>query len=414
MPSGLEGRHFITTQEWTVDELETVLALAGELKAARRAGRETALLPGKTLYMIFFDSSTRTRNSFETGMTQLGGHAIFLSPDKMQISHGENAKDTAKVLSRYGEGIAIRHCAFREGNGYLREVARWAEVPVLNMQCDVYHPCQILADYLTIRERFGTTRRLKLGVAWTSAPNYIRPLSVPQSLILMMPRFGIDVTLAYPPEFALMPEIEEQARRNAAEGGVSFEITNRFEDAFEGADVVIPKSWGPLMHATDRKEGLALIEKYPTWRCDAQRMALGKPHIAYMHPLPADRGREVTDEVIDGPASLVYEEAENRLHVQKALMALTMVARRGGRVGGELQFRASAAPLAERGSATSACTAAGQCADPRVLRRTRRTPRLADARSAPRALAALRDARGLPAAAPRRRHAATAGAAAAA
>jgi N-acetylornithine carbamoyltransferase len=324
MANELKGKSMITTQEWSVAELERLLALAGELKAARKAGKPTRLLPDKTLYMIFFDSSTRTRNSFETGMTQLGGHAIFLSPDKMQISHGENAKDTAKVLSRYGEGIAIRHCAFREGNAYLREVAKWADVPVLNMQCDVYHPCQILADYLTIRERFGATRGLKLGVAWTSAPNYIRPLSVPQSLILMMPRFGMDVTLAYPPEFSLMPEIEEQARANAAEAGVAFTITNRFEEAFEDADVVIPKSWGPLMHTTEKEKGLRLIEKYPDWRCDAARMALGKERIVYMHPLPADRGREVTDEVIDGPASAVYDEAENRLHVQKALMALTM------------------------------------------------------------------------------------------
>jgi N-acetylornithine carbamoyltransferase len=274
--------------------------------------------------MIFFDSSTRTRNSFETGMTQLGGHAIFLSPDKMQISHGENAKDTANVLSRYGEGIAIRHCAFREGNQYLREVADHASVPVINMQCDVYHPCQILADYLTIRERFGYKRKLKLGVAWTSAPNYVRPLSVPQSLIMMMPRFGIDVTLSYPEEFRLMPEIEEQARLNAAAGGAKFEISHKFEDAFQDADIVIPKSWGPLMHTTDKADGLRLIEKYPTWRCEQKHMDLGKEDIIYMHPLPADRGREVTNEVIDGPQSVVYDEAENRLHVQKALMAMVM------------------------------------------------------------------------------------------
>jgi len=324
MESRLKGRHFITTQDWTLEELETLFALAVELKAAKTEGRPTPLLPGKTLYMIFFDASTRTRNSFETGMTQLGGHAIYLSPDKMQISHGENARDTAKVLSRYGEGIAIRHCAFGEGNAYLREVAKNAEVPVLNMQCDVYHPCQILADYLTIREKFGNTRGLKLGVAWTSAPNYVRPLSVPQSLILMMPRFGLDVTLAFPPEFKLMPDIEEQARANARAAGTRLEITHRFEDAFENADVVIPKSWGPLVTTRDTSEGLRLIEKYPSWRCDAERMKLGKRHLIYMHPLPADRGREVTNEVIDGPQSAVYDEAENRLHVQKALMALTM------------------------------------------------------------------------------------------
>jgi len=317
----LRGRDFITTQEWDTRELEEVVSLARQLKMDRKMGVASRVLDGKTLYMIFFDSSTRTRNSFETGMTQLGGHAIFLSPDKMQISHGENARDTANVLSRYGEGIAIRHCAFGEGNRYLREVAEHASVPVLNMQCDVYHPCQILADYLTIRENFGYQRRLKLGVAWTSAPNYVRPLSVPQSLILMMPRFGIDVTLAYPEEFRLMPEIEDQARRNAEAGGGAFEISHEFEAAFHEADVVIPKSWGPLMHTRDTAAGLELIEKYPSWRCDTSHMKLGKPDMIYMHPLPADRGREVTDEVIDGPQSRVYDEAENRLHVQKALMS---------------------------------------------------------------------------------------------
>jgi len=322
--AGLKGRDFLSTQDWSLNELEALFSLASRLKEDRKAGRPTRLLEDKTLYMIFFDSSTRTRNSFETGITQLGGHGIYLSPDRMQISHGENAQDTANVLSRYGEAIAIRHCAFGEGNAYLSEVAKHASVPVLSMQCDVYHPCQILADFLTIRERFGDARGLKLGVAWTSAPNYVRPISVPQSLILMMPRFGVDVTLAYPPEFKLMPEIERQARRNAEESGARFEISHCFEDAFEDADVVIPKSWGPLVHTRDHAEGIRLIEAYPEWRCDARRMALGKDHMIYMHPLPADRGREVTDEVIDGPQSAVYDEAENRLHVQKALMALTM------------------------------------------------------------------------------------------
>ncbi len=324
MQTRLKGRHFITTEEWSVEEIETILTLAADLKLARATGRPTPLLAGKTLYMIFFDSSTRTRNSFETGMTQLGGHAIFLSPDKMQISHGENAKDTANVLSRYGEAIAIRHCAFGEGNRYLREVAEHAAVPVLNMQCDVDHPCQALADLLTIREKLGSGRRLKLGVAWTSAPNYVRPLSVPQSLIMLMPRFGIDVTLAHPPEFGLMPDTVEAAKANAERAGVRFEISERFEDAFAAADVVIPKSWGPLMHTASREQGLELIERYPSWRCGVEHMALGRPHVLYMHPLPADRGREVTDEVIDGPHSVVYDQAENRLHVQKALMALTM------------------------------------------------------------------------------------------
>jgi N-acetylornithine carbamoyltransferase len=322
--AGLKGRDLVTTQDWTVVELETLFSLASRLKADRAAGVPALLLPAKTLYMIFFDASTRTRNSFETGITQLGGHGIHLTPDRMQISHGENARDTASVLSRYGEAIAIRHCTFGEGNAYLREVARHASIPVLSMQCDVYHPCQILADYLTIQERFGDTRGLKMGVAWTCAPDYVRPISVPQSLVSMMPRFGIDVILAHPPELRVMPEIEEQARRNAQEGGARFHISHRFEDAFEEADVVIPKSWGPWVHTQDHSEAVEIMKRYPDWVCDARRMALGKEHLIYMHPLPADRGREVTDEVIDGPQSVVYDQAENRLHVQKALMALTM------------------------------------------------------------------------------------------
>jgi len=324
IPPDLKGRDFISTQDWTLEELETLFILAEQLKRARKAGERTPLLPDKTLYMIFFDPSTRTRNSFETGITQLGGHGIYLSPDRMQISHGENAKDTANVLSRYGDGIAIRHCTYGVGNAYIREVEEEAGIPVLSMQDDLYHPCQILADYMTIRERFADTRGLKIGVAWTSAPNYVRPISVPQSLVLMMPRFGLDVTLAYPPEFRLMPEIEEQAKANAEAAGTRFQITHTFEEAFEDADVVVPKSWGPLVHTRDEAEGLRLIEEYPDWRCDAERVALGKEHLIYMHPLPADRGREVTDEVIDGPHSAVYDEAENRLHVQKALMALVM------------------------------------------------------------------------------------------
>ena len=324
----LRGKHFITDQDWTKEELTTVFDLADELKRDFAIGRPHPLLPLQTLFMIFFDNSTRTRNSFEAGMTQLGGHAHDLTPDRLQISHGENAKDTASVLSRFGHGIAVRHTVFGEGNQYIREVAKHSRVPVFNMQCDIWHPCQVMADYMTIRERFGrNTRGLKLTVSWTSAPNYVRPISVPQSLITLMPRFGIDVTLAAPKEFALMPEVMAMARQNAAQSGAKFAVTDNMEDAFAGADIVIPKSWGPLTFTTNKAEGIELIKKYPGWRCDSRMMSIAKPSAIYMHPLPADRNYEVTDEVIDGPQSVVYDEAENRLHVQKALMALTM----GGR-----------------------------------------------------------------------------------
>lgn len=329
MITNLKGRDFISTQDWDIQELKTLLELAKDYKLKHATGIATPHLLYKTLYMLFFFSSTRTRTSFETAMTQLGGHSIFLDPKKTQLSHGESIKDTSKVLSAYGEAIAIRHCDYNYGNGYLRQMAEHSSVPIINMQCDVYHPCQIMADYLTIMEEFGNnTRGLKIGVAWTSAPNYIRPLSVPQSLILLMPRFGLDVTLARPKEFKLMPDIVEQAKQNAKLAGTKFEISENFEDAFEDADIVIPKSWGPLVTADNEKEGLAMIDKYKGWVCDDKTMSLTNKDSIYMHPLPADRGQEVTESVIDGKHSRVYIEAENRLHVQKALLSLVM----GGRL----------------------------------------------------------------------------------
>ena len=325
MQTKLKGKHFITTQDWSVQELNTLFELAKQLKIETAKGQFNDDLKGKSLGMIFFDPSTRTRTSFEVAMTQLGGHSIFFAPQTMQISHGEGAKDTAKVLSGYLQAIAMRHCNYNEGNRYLEEMREHSKVPIVNMQCDVYHPAQILADYLTIREHFGeNTRGLKLGVSWTYAPNYMRPISVPQSLILMMTRFGMDVTLAHPPEFKLMPHILEQTEKNAKEAGVKFEVVHTMEEAFRDADVVVPKSWGPLVHTQNPEEGIALIDKYPKWIANEERMELTKKHSIYMHPLPADRDKEVTPGVIDGAHSVVYQEAENRLHVQKALLSLIM------------------------------------------------------------------------------------------
>jgi N-acetylornithine carbamoyltransferase len=325
MNTELKGKHFVTTQDWTIKELETLFVLAKKLKADAAAGRYNHDLEGKSLGMIFFDPSTRTRTSFEVAMTQLGGHSLYFAPETMQISHGEDAYDTAKVLSGYLQGIAVRFCKYGVGNQYLRDLLQGSSVPLVNMQCDIYHPAQILADYLTIREKFGEdTRGLKLGVSWTYAPNYMRPVSVPQSLILLMPRFAIDVTLAYPKEFELMGDIIKQAQANAKEQDVKFRISHEMEDAFQDADIVIPKSWGPHIYTQNQEEGLALIEKYPQWICDEDKMALTKSNSVYMHPLPADRGKEVTPGVIDGPHSVVYQEAENRLHVQKALLSLIL------------------------------------------------------------------------------------------
>lgn len=326
MITTLRGRDYIATQDWSREELDTLLDVALDLKRKFALGEPTRLLPDKTLFMIFFDKSTRTRNAFEAGMTQLGGHAHDLTPDVMQISHGESAKDTGIILSRYGHGLAIRHdLEPGAGESYMREVAQYADAPVINLQSDVDHPTQTIADLMTIREKFGpNTKGLKIAVSWAYAPSYAKPMSVPQGLISLMTRFGMDVTLAHPPEYTLMQNVVDDARRNAEDSGGSFTIVNTMDEAFEGADIVYPKSWGIEELFSRPEEALAISAKYKDWIADAGKMKLANKHAVYMHCLPADRGYEVTDEVIDGPQSVVYDEAENRLHTGKAIMALTM------------------------------------------------------------------------------------------
>jgi N-acetylornithine carbamoyltransferase len=324
--STLTGRDYIETLDWSVEELDEVLAVAGELKEARKRGEPRRLLPDKTLYMLFLDKSTRTRNAFETGMTQLGGHAIFLDADKTQVSHGESPGDTARTLSRYGEGIAIRHdLAPYEGNAWMREIARFADIPLINLQCDVDHPTQTIADLMTLREHRGENLRgLKVAMTWAYAPSYARPLSVPQGVATLFPRFGMDVVLAHPPGFELMPEVMEKAQAAAKAAGSTITFADSMEEAFAGADVVYPKSWGRLDAFTDNSKALAESGAYANWICDEAKLALASPDVLYLHCLPADRGREVTDAVMDGPHSVVWDEAENRMHTGKALMALTM------------------------------------------------------------------------------------------
>jgi N-acetylornithine carbamoyltransferase len=259
-------------------------------------------------------------------MTQLGGHAHFIDSETSQIAHGESPKDMGIILSGYGHGIMIRHDLVPgEGQSYMRDVARWADIPVINMQCDVDHPCQTLADLMTIREEFGRDLRgRKITVSWAYAPSYVKPMSVPQGLIMLMTRFGMSVTLAHPPEYQLMEEPLRLARENAERSGGSFEVVDDMSEAFADADIVYPKSWGVESLFGKPDKAMKVAEHYRHWICDEAMMARAKKEAIYMHCLPADRGCEVTDDVIDGPQSRVYPEAENRLHTAKALMALTM------------------------------------------------------------------------------------------
>lgn len=326
IPTHLKGRDYIRTQDWSKEDLLTIINTAESLKYSFKHNEPIEVLKNKTIFLMFFDKSTRTRNAFEAGITQLGGHAHYIDVSTSQISHGESAKDTGIILSRYGHGIAIRHDLVPyEGEKYMKEMAFWADKPIINLQSDIDHPTQTIADLMTIFERFGTNLRgLKVAVSWAYTKSYAKPLSVPQGLVMLLTRFGMDVVLAHPPEYGLMPEIIEIAKKNAEREGTKFEIVDDMDYAFSNADIVYPKSWGALHLFSNPEESLKIAEKYKKWIVDDKKMKLTKQHSIYMHCLPAARGEEVTDDVIDGPHSVVFDEAENRLHTAKALMSLLM------------------------------------------------------------------------------------------
>jgi ornithine carbamoyltransferase len=319
-----KGKHFITLEDWSNEQIDQLLATSKDLKHAFLNNIPTPYLLHKTAVLMFFEQSTRTRNSMESGLAQLGGHATFLDTSTMQIAHGESGKDTATILSSYGHGIACRNCFWGIGNAYITDMAKHATVPVMNLQCDLYHPMQAIADLMTIQEVKKKTKGLKVSVIWAYAKSHKKPISVPVSQVLLFPRYGIDVTLAYPKGYDLPDWVIEKAKKNAKENGGSLSITHNMEEAYQDADIVIPKNWGSWVtnQSTDVIDDLLESNKY--WKCTKSMIALAKEDVCYMHALPADRNNEVEDAVIDGKHSIIYQEAENRLHTAKAVMALTM------------------------------------------------------------------------------------------
>jgi N-acetylornithine carbamoyltransferase len=324
MQTGLRGRDLISLSDLTTEEIDSILEVAAELKRERALGIPHPLLRDRVLAMLFFFSSTRTRASFEAGMAQLGGHAQFIESRTTQIAHGDTATEIGEILGRYNDGIAIRNVDWGVGNGYIRDVAAASRVPVLNMQCDIYHPHQILADLLTMREKKGALRGRTITISWAYAASYQKPISVPQDLLLAATRYGMDVRLVHPPEFELMPDILAEAEDNAKQSGARLERLDDFEAGIRGSEIVYAKSWGAMLRAKDDDEGAEIARRYTDWITDERRMATAAPDAIYMHPLPAERNVEVADGVIDGRWSVVYDQAENRLHAQKAVMALTM------------------------------------------------------------------------------------------
>lgn len=339
-----KGKDFLDTNDYSQEEIKKVLDTADTLRKLFRSRKEHHYLPGKTLFMMFYNRSLRTRNSFEGGIYQLGGHAHFLSPqdvytpalpEDMIAYQTEAISDVARVLSRYGDAIAIRiygdAAKWNIGRGHrvVQEFAKHATIPVLNMEDDMYHPFQALADAQAMRNAIPKLQGKKLVVSYAYSGG-LKPLAVPQSEILIGTQLGMDVVLAHPPGFELEDVVLEAAKSNANRYGGEFRVANDMKEAFEGADVVYPKAWSPKNYfpphsgSLDKPGATGYQDKFKDWICTQGMMDLtnkGK----YMHCGPADRGQEVTDDVIDNEHySLYFEQAEDRLHVQKAVMAMVM------------------------------------------------------------------------------------------
>ncbi len=339
----LRGRDFITWLDFTRDEIEAMLDTAHDLKRKFIRREPHRVLEGQTLHMLFYNTSLRTRNSFEAGMTQLGGHAHFLQPGAVytpalkgeEVAYStERISDVARVLAEMGDAIALRIYGkptgweYGKGNRIVREFAEWSKVPVINMEDDVYHPCQALADVMTMQEKLGhNLQGRRFVMSWAYSGSVAKPLAVPQSAIISAAMMGMDVTLAHPEGLDLDPRILEKTKLLAKKHGGAFKISHSMEDSFKDADVVYPKAWTVQptdgSGVMDEAEAQPVFEANKHWICTQEKMAL-TDDAYYMHCLPADRDMEVTDEVIDGPSSVIIEEAANRLHAQKGMMALLM------------------------------------------------------------------------------------------
>lgn len=304
-------KHLLTLQDWTTDEIYQALSLATSLKFKQRNGIPHELLKGKTLGMIFTKSSTRTRVSFEVGIQQLGGRALFLSDRDIQLGRGEPIADTAKVLSRFIDGIMIRTFAQADVEG----LAEHGSIPIINGLTDRFHPCQVLADLLTIYEHKGTLEGLKLAFIGDGANN------MGHSLMLGCSKLGLNVSIGSPKGYHPDPEIEGWARENAKAFGSEVLITEDYMEAAKGADVIYTDVWSSMGMESEIEQRKKI---FAGCCVDDKLMSVAKPDAIFLHCLPAHRGEEVSASVIDGPHSVVFDEAENRLHAQKAVMALLM------------------------------------------------------------------------------------------
>jgi ornithine carbamoyltransferase len=306
----LKGRDLLSLHDLTPEELAAVLELAGELKEKQKQNIPHPLLTGKTLGMIFQKSSTRTRVSFEVAMYHLGGYALFLNANDLQLGRGETIADTARVLSRYLDGIMIRTYAQAD----VEQLARYADIPVINGLTDLTHPCQVLADLLTIKERKGKLAGLRL--AYVGDGN-----NVCHSLLFGCAKVGMDISVASPEGYKPRPEIVRLAEEDAKYTGSRVEIGADPVTVVSGADVVVTDVWAGMGQEAEQAKRVAAFLPY---QINPALVSHAKPDYIFLHCLPAHRGEEVVDEVIDGPNSAAWDEAENRLHAQKAVLSMLL------------------------------------------------------------------------------------------
>ena len=299
-----QHKDFIEIHDYSADDVQHIFELAHAIKQHPQNYRDA--LAGKTLAMIFEKSSTRTRVSFEAGMFQLGGHALFLSARDIQLGRGEPIYDTAKVLSRYVDGIMARTFAHRT----VTDLAAFATVPVINGLTDLSHPCQVMADYFTAWEKFGDLKGRKL--AYVGDGN-----NMAHSLMFGASKLGMNIAVATPGGYAPDPIVVAQAKADADHAGTKVIVTTSIDEAAADADVIETDVWASMGQEAEAQKRQRDFEK---WQVSSRVMSLAKPSAIFMHCLPAHRGEEVAAEVIDSPQSVIYDEAENRLHVQKAIL----------------------------------------------------------------------------------------------
>jgi ornithine carbamoyltransferase len=305
----MRHKDFIEIHDYTADEVMELFELARDIKAKPK--KFSTALEGQTLAMIFEKSSTRTRVSFEVGMYQLGGHALFLSARDIQLGRGEPIYDTAKVLSRYVDGIMARTFAHKT----VTDLAEYASVPVINGLTDLSHPCQSMTDYFTAWEKFGGELKGR-KIAYVGDGN-----NMAHSLMFGAPKVGMDIAIATPAGYAPDPQVVAQAGADAQAAGTKMLITTSIDEAVRDADVIETDVWASM---GQEEEAEKRRRDFEGWMVDASMMAKGKKDAIFLHCLPAHRGEEVSADVIDGTQSVIYDEAENRLHIQKAIMHALM------------------------------------------------------------------------------------------